>query len=176
MKVFRNTPNTSVTVDGEKRWLSRSVAVGVVICCVHKGIPLFLVTKRGRDVADTGKFCFVCGYLDYDETLEEAVLREAWEEIGLDLTLHENIAPDGLSVPWRVDSTPAKRQDITMFFSFVFHAENVPKPTIRNEGEVAKAGWLTLESLAKIRQDDFAYAHKELLQNWIKLKIKNSKD
>ena len=46
-----------------------------------------LVEKRGSAVSHTGEWCCPCGYIDWDETLEEACHREVKEETGLDLDM-----------------------------------------------------------------------------------------
>ena len=46
-----------------------------------------LVEKRGPSVSHPGEWCCPCGYIDWDETLEEACHREVKEETGLDLDM-----------------------------------------------------------------------------------------
>lgn len=80
--------------DGKEYWISRALAVTGVIRArkLDKQNPnqlpksFYLVSKRGSGCPDhNGKWQCTCGYLDFDETLMEAVLREIKEELGLDL-------------------------------------------------------------------------------------------
>ena len=75
---FTNTPNKIA-------YLSRHVAVMVVpvfYCSNTLYVPL---GQRSGKVSDSGKWCLPCGYLDWDESAQDAVIREAYEELGLDL-------------------------------------------------------------------------------------------
>lgn len=79
--------------NGNDVWISRS---NVVIPIVFKmdeetGDIFTLVEKRGSAVSHTGEWCCPCGYIDWDETLEEACHREVKEETGLDLDMDKII-------------------------------------------------------------------------------------
>ena len=79
--------------NGNDVWISRS---NVVIPIVFKmdeetGDIFTLVEKRGSAVSHTGEWCCPCGYIDWDETLEEACHREVKEETGLDLDMNKII-------------------------------------------------------------------------------------
>jgi 8-oxo-dGTP pyrophosphatase MutT (NUDIX family) len=88
--------------NGKEVWISRSVVVACVVARLtdDKRIEV-LVEKRGPAVSATGRWCFPCGYLDYDETIEEGVIREVREETGYilnkrDITFIDiNSKPDG---------------------------------------------------------------------------------
>jgi 8-oxo-dGTP pyrophosphatase MutT (NUDIX family) len=83
-----HTPNPVVTtVQGETKYLSRSIAVMVVILRQHPetGERWVAVQERGPRVSDSGKRCMVCGYLDYDESVRNAAIREVFEETGLNV-------------------------------------------------------------------------------------------
>ena len=66
---------------GKKYWISRAIAVcGIVV--VNDGAQQYvLVNKRGNGAPNyKGCWNLICGYLDWDETLTEAVSREVLEE------------------------------------------------------------------------------------------------
>lgn len=80
MKNFKITDKET----NKEYWISRSIAV-CALCYTHtsEGTKL-VVERRGSGCPDNiGKLAFPCGYLDYDENLEEAVIRELYEETGM---------------------------------------------------------------------------------------------
>ena len=76
--------NFPVRIKGKEYWISRSCAVvGLVTKETENGL-MFLANKRGSGCPDyVGYWNVPCGYVDYDESLEEAVSREVFEETGL---------------------------------------------------------------------------------------------
>ena len=79
--------------DGKKYWISRSIAVAVVLYGFpaegsnEKGV--FLVHRRGKGCPDNiGKWSTNCGYIGWHETVAQAASRELYEETGLEI-------PDG---------------------------------------------------------------------------------
>ena len=75
--------NFAVKVEGKTYWISRSVATAVHVFKVINSDLYVLVEKRGSGVQYPGLYCIVCGYLDYDETLQEGAIRELREETGM---------------------------------------------------------------------------------------------
>ena len=96
MKNFKVTAKE----DGKEYWISRHMAVTGIIRVIQfppKGSEkasknpelkiYYLLSKRGEGCPDhVGKWQCNCGYLDFDESLADAVLREIKEEIGLDIS------------------------------------------------------------------------------------------
>jgi ADP-ribose pyrophosphatase YjhB (NUDIX family) len=79
--------------NGNDVWISRSnVVIPIVFKLNGKTGDIFtLVEKRGPVVSHPDEWCCPCGYLDWDETLEEACHREVKEETGLDLDMDKII-------------------------------------------------------------------------------------
>lgn len=76
---------------------------------------LFVLTeKRGKGAADyIGHFCVPCGYLDFNETLEDAVLRELKEETGF-------IGDKEKLILLKVNSCPTEnRQNVSAHFAYL---------------------------------------------------------
>ena len=72
--------------NGEELWISRSVVVICVVARITDDNKIeILAEKRGPLVSATGRWCFPCGYLDYDEDITNAVIREVQEETGYTL-------------------------------------------------------------------------------------------
>lgn len=99
------------TLEGEKVWISRSVAVCVILLIRTQTDTYVVLTKRGTGCPDeVGKWCLPCGYLDYDETLKEAASREVYEETGI------RVHPDNLQL-FNIDSNPnSNKQNVTCYY------------------------------------------------------------
>lgn len=107
--MFTNTPNKQITHDGETIFLSRSVAVVVICMDIINGDAVFV--KRGPAMDRSGTYCFPCGYLDYDESCEQAAVRELYEETGL------VIAPEKLTMlSVRSDPQKSNRQNVSIVY------------------------------------------------------------
>jgi len=71
---------------GKKYFHSRSVAVVAMLSCnMVSNTNSVLIVQRGPDLDNAGKWCLPCGYLDWNETVEEAVIREVYEETNINL-------------------------------------------------------------------------------------------
>lgn len=178
---FNNRDNERVTLsDGRVVFLSRSTAVVVCVICMVDGVPHVLMGERGEAVDHSGKWCMPCGYLDWDETLDEAVVREAFEETGLDLTsIPENkVLYYDRRIPHDVISSPDEnRQNIANIFGVVF---NGPLPKLDPSAaiaskEVAQAEWVklstipTLEDIESPLKNMFAFKHDQRIHAFAEL-------
>ncbi len=84
--VIMSRPNKCIKDEnGKEQWISRSTVVIPVVFKLDEstGEIYTLVEKRGPAVSHPGEWCCPCGYIDWDETLEEACQREVREETGL---------------------------------------------------------------------------------------------
>ncbi len=177
---FKNRPNNCVTLDGKPHFIARDCAVVAQVFLYDKQSQTWyvLLGKRGSNVPDfQGFWGFPCGYLDWDETLYEAVLREVWEETGLvlaDLPTSKQVLKshnlpsenDRSPLPWKISDNPSNssKQNISHHFSFYvhWHAAELPALTIEyaetNEAEAAQ--WVSLE---EAKQFDMAFNHTPCL-------------
>lgn len=81
-------PNKCIKdTDGKEYWISRStVLIPIVFKYDIQNNDIYtLVERRGPAVSHQGEWCCPCGYIDWDESLEEACVREVREETGLEL-------------------------------------------------------------------------------------------
>ena len=88
MEIKENFKVTAIET-GKEYWISRSVAVAVIIYgkdLSGKDESVFLIHKRGPGCPDNiGKWSVNCGYINWGETIKQAAIRETFEETGLKL-------------------------------------------------------------------------------------------
>ena len=140
--------NFSVNVDGKEYWISRSIAVAVFVFRKIGNKMQVLVEKRGTGVDNSGKLCVPCGYLDYDETAEQAAVREVLEETGFKIEQEELILSN-------VNSSPKEnRQNVSIHY-FYFAGEDedfdLEKAVGGEENEIESVQWL---DVARYQEND----------------------
>jgi 8-oxo-dGTP diphosphatase len=170
---FNNRENRCINFAGETLWISRSVTVLPVLIFV-RGEPSLAnahvpLGKRGTALPDeVGKWGLPGGYLDYDETAGGAVLREIWEELGLNVpALQEAHGFIGqLDQPYFVWSEPRRRQNVTLRFPLMFLLPaEAALPELAPQvgtGEVAEARWF---GLAEALELELAFDHQVTIQD-----------
>lgn len=177
---FQNTPNQCIAIEGKECWISRSVTVlGILFFVVGKPsqeaftentyVPLGL---RGVALPDEmGKWGLPGGYLDYDETVGEALLREVWEELGINLLKLREQHPfiGSLEQPYYVFSNPIRRQNVTLRFPALFFVDDfeqlpplLPKVT---EDEVAQTDWVTVKQALTMK---LAFGHETIIDHCLR--------
>ena len=164
---FSNRQNPRVEITpGKVLYDSRSVAVTAVVVAHDVATNTFhaLVSERGTAVDHSGKWCLVCGYLDWDEGLDDAIRREVFEEAGIDLRMLESL---GLAIvpgqPVFVQADPRwHRQNVTARFSVELTAR--PEPTTANAepNEVTAVRWMPVVA-AEIDALPWAFGHDGIL-------------
>lgn len=154
--------------NGEELWISRSV----VVCCVVARITdenkiEILAEKRGPLVSATGRWCFPCGYLDYDEDLTDAVIREVQEETGYTLERKDVNFID-------INSKPeGKKQNVIIrHIAFIDNDKKQISNFELDTNEVTELKWVEIgESVGNIFNIDvnkldcvkWAFNHKSLI-------------
>ena len=165
---FKSTPNRCIFHEGEEIWISRSVTVLPVLFFVRNGVKYVPLGKRGEDLPDAvGMWGLPGGYLDYDETTTEAVYREVWEELGLDIPqLITDFRFEGnLEHPYEVYSVPRRRQNVTLKYALMFHLNEAELPKLSpqvSKGEVVEAKWIEVK---KAIQMELAFNHNEVMRD-----------
>lgn len=163
--------NFSVKVDGKEYWISRSVAVAVFIFRKVGNKFQVLLEKRGKGAANNiGKWCCVCGYLDYNETLEEAATRETKEETAFEIN------KEYLTFI-KINSNPSgNRQDVTVHYVYFASEDedfNLDKAQGGEKDEIETVEWFDIGTLYdedhikidiyKMYERDFAFEHDKLI-------------
>ena len=144
--------------DGTKGpWFSRSVAVATAVMINDGGEWYVLANERGAGTPDyQGYWNLPCGYLDYNETAEEAAMREVYEETGIKC---QNIKNIGHST-----SPNENRQNVCFFFisflngsidDYQFSKDNM------EEGEVGGIKWVPIADADSVK---WAFDHDVLIQ------------
>lgn len=167
---FKNKENPQHTLEsGRVLFESRSVAVMAMVLAKSQGDYYALVSQRGPAVTETGKWNMVCGYLDWDEALHEAVTREVYEEAGIDLFyvtttlgfVRLNTQPDYIhSAPSTVSQNVTARFVVTLPSPVLAHTRNA------HEDEVLDSLWIKLTA-EELDAKEWAFNHKELLSDFL---------
>ena len=158
---------------GKQYWISRAMAVAGVIFAINPRTqkPIFLVEKRGPGCPDyIGYYALVCGYLDWDETLEEAIIREAWEETGL------RIDPERDKIePFYIQDNPKEntRQNVTVRFAIevpyntlvrCYNDKTLNGNTEKRGGEAGEIEKIELVELKDLNKYKWAWNHDKVIE------------
>lgn len=145
---------------GRKLWYSRAVAA--VGCVFYKdGNDVYvLANKRGSGTPDwQGCWSAPCGYLDFNETCEEACAREIREETGV------FIASQDLTLV-TVDTHPNHdtRQNVVFRYGIIISKEKAESFILTDieseENEVAEIKWIPLDDMENY---NWAFNHLSII-------------
>lgn len=191
---FNNKPNAHVKYyysDGQGLTVSQdffvgraNAVVGVVFVIIDDGIMNVLISKRSDKMRDeAGKVGVPCGYLDWNETRYEAMIREVHEETSLYLPDYEKyLIFNNNEEPFKIKDKPSedKRQNISHIYLSVydFRAENANKFPADIEKftckETAWVKWLTMtEFFCTYMNYEWAFHHDETIMSAIEYFNKN---
>jgi 8-oxo-dGTP pyrophosphatase MutT (NUDIX family) len=176
--VFENRPNRPIEVNGEIVWISRSVTVVLTLLFAVERQLYVPLQKRGIEMpAEAGRWGLPGGYLDFDETAGEAVIREVYEELGLYLPiLMENHRWVGdLDQPYYVDSRPLSvTQNVSLRFPMLIAVDVLPPlAPVVGAGEVEEARWFSVEEAIAM---PLAFGHHILIQKCLHTYFKWQQD
>lgn len=159
--------------DGKRYWISRSVAVSVFLFIKDGGEIYVLANKRGRGSADfQGLWNCPCGYLDFDETGEEAAVREVREETGYILESKE------LNLDKVITCPRQNHQNVTLRYFCEKSLTEVKKKEGELEGgEEEEVEEIKLINIKDVDNYEWAFGHKEIIKeiilkkNYLKEKV-----
>lgn len=148
---------------GETEWVARNIAALVMIIGYNKkGKPYVLANKRGPKTPDPefrGCWCMPCGYLDYNETIKEAAVREVFEETGVKLNIHNLIL-------FYINDNPNddKRQNVTFRYRYTIK-ENIEDINLTSknseEEEVSSIKWIPIDDIDNYK---WAFNHDKIIK------------
>lgn len=179
--------NFSVKINGKEYWVSRSVAVACFIFKEKDDNLYVLVEKRGKNAADfQNHWCCPCGYVDYDETVEETAKREIKEECGFSIDISKLHF-------MKVNSSPTENhQNITLHYVyFADRNEDFDRSNAigGEKDEIADVKWYKIGKVngKELKVDiyemlamDWCFNHErriiEHLSQWYNLQYKDEKE
>ena len=153
--------------DGKEYWISRAVAVvGIIVGVENGNISSFLISQRGLGCPDfVGSWSCTCGYLDWDETAEEGVVREIYEELGIKI----NTKP----ILWKVITDPKRdsRQNIILRYLIPVDQKELEEMVSNIKfgqeesrgGENSEVSGVKLVSVINIRDYNWAFNHDDVI-------------
>jgi len=154
--------NFRIISDGKVYWISRHLAVAVFIYTRKNGKTYILANQRGPGVPDfQGFWNCPCGYLDFDETLNEAAARELKEETGYNIK-HERLEM------FYINSDPdSNKQNVTVRFKALVASLQTENLTMKysEKNEVQCIKWIDINELNKYK---WAFNHDKIIKEWIK--------
>ena len=154
---------------GKVYWISRAHAVTCMIAAEREGSHYFLFERRGPGCPDNiGKLCCVCGYLNWGETRKEAVIRETYEETGIQLDPNWIFEQETIDDPTR----DPRENIVTRYFAIVDYEDMVNATTDTmsrggENGEVSEFVFLTYDQIVNMDSEEFAFNHKEMILEMI---------
>lgn len=161
--------------DGKEYWISRSLAVvGIVLTITEQNELKFLFEVRGPGCPDhVGKLAFPCGYLNWEETMAQAIKREVYEEIGLDVSKDEVVF-------WNIMDDPSRDERQNVSARFAISCDNLEErikelrlnllDTQSRGGEANEVSDIRLLGVGEIEslgEEEFAFNHKRLVQEFL---------
>lgn len=175
--IFKNKENTPYKVGDKEIWEHRSSSVDGIVFAIYNEELYVLVEKRSSTMRDQpSKWCMPCGYIDWDETGYEAVIREIYQETGLYLPHYNNFLVfnnkeenEDEPQPFYVKSDPFKttRQNIAHFYIFIYKFLNsLPSVSTYSDNEIDEIKWMKV-SEAFNNKYEWAFEHNVVIKQSI---------
>ncbi len=139
-------------LESGKKVFLRHVVVDVLVVDRDK----ILLVKRAPELPNGGKYGVIGGYVERDETLEQAARREVLEETGYKVKINSLL---------RVKDSPHRPQEEVQNIAFVFIASPIKK-TQEGDNESTEVKWFDFDNLPS--QDEFAFDHYEDIQAYLR--------
>jgi 8-oxo-dGTP pyrophosphatase MutT (NUDIX family) len=165
--IFNNRPNNEYKVDRDKTiWESRSNGLNAVIFGICSDNIFVLAEKRSSTIMDLpNRWCLPCGYLDWDETGWEGLVREVYEETSFFIPKYKNnLIFDNDKQPFFVNTDPKEnRQNVALNYCLIFDfSKGLPNhvESYKDE-EISQIKWIPIEHIKKY---NFAFNHDKRIE------------
>lgn len=126
----------------------------VVDVLVIENNKILLIKRSGTSYKFPNRIALPGGYVDMNETIEEAALREVLEETGYKTKVEKLLK-------FKDDPKREERQNIT-FIYIMSPIEKVKEP----DAEVSEILWVDLDKLPA--KGEFAFDHFEIISDYLK--------
>lgn len=185
--IFKNKPNEHLQIKYQNIdldvWLSRSVAVVGIVMAITQNDTYILIAKRSKTmVVQPSLVCIPCGYLDWNESGHDAMVREVFEETSLylpDIKKYSVFTND--KKPILINDSPItdKQQNVSLIYLSVFDfIENELKFPIEVEKfNCAETDWVKWISLTEFYDNNYEWAfnHDSVIKDTIRFFNKKMK-
>jgi len=135
-----------------KNYFNTSLRHLVVDSLVIKDKKILLVKRAGKYL-ETGKWALPGGFVERDETLKQAALREVWEETGYQAKLIKLLT---------IIDNPNRRHDNYQNITFVYLVKALKKIQ-SHDSEISQVKWFDLNNLPKA--SEIAFDHLEIINS-----------
>lgn len=156
--------NFSIEKDGKTYWISRSCAsVAVVLYGDYNKDLYVLATKRGKNAADFhGYWCMPCGYIDYNETGEEAASRETFEETGV------KINPSAFRLVGVNTNPESNKQNISLRYLTVGNNYSIIKTlTTKHNAVIDEVEEVRLIDVKTLNNYKWCFGHNYIINDYV---------
>lgn len=171
---FKNKSNIKINLpNDEVIWKHRAIAVNMLLVAVKDGVEYILIAQRGKGMDDfPGFWNIISGYVDWNETIKDAVFREMYEETGINLNLifiKYKILKEDINFPWEINSEPdANKQNISLRHGLIFECDELPldfTTEYSEKDEISEIKWISLNEISLY---NFAFKHHEVIKMYLK--------
>lgn len=146
---------------GETLWSGRYCCVaGFIFSHTNGDNVKVLAVKRGKDCPDfRGMWCCPCGFLEADETGEEGIVRETWEETGYDFPAREFEL-------FTVETDPklCNKAHVTLMYVNILNQHEVEdcfdEDWLPFDRESEEVKWIPVDEISKY---DWAFGHDKII-------------
>lgn len=133
---------------------------GLLRHCIVNGLLLknnkIILVRRAPHLTNPNKLGLVGGFVNRDETLTEAILRETYEETGYEAKIVRLL---------EVVDNPNRKNEDRQNVAFVYLLSPVKK-TGEPDNESSEILWFDLDKLPD--EKEFAFDHFEMIQRFLK--------
>lgn len=153
---------------GKDFWYSRACTVTLFVFTKNSdGEWCVLANKRGDKVPDfKGHWNIPCGYIDFDESGEEAAQRECYEETNVFIPL------ESIKFYSAYTNPSANKQNISLHYVSIFNEDLTNAFNLSDEhsedGEVSEIQWIPI---SKINEYNWAFGHDVLVNRLSEQKL-----